>query len=72
MFSNYNNQLVKGNKPVLGLHPVPPKAFCIRDEFCGIILRLRIHKGVEGTWDRDEAEERKERTVMIIYYCLQR
>lgn len=45
----------------MGLHPVPPKAFCIRDEFYGIILRLRIHKGVESTWGRDEAEERKER-----------
>lgn len=44
----------------MGLHPVPLKAFCIRDEFCGITLRLRIHKGVESTWGRHEAE-RKER-----------
>lgn len=56
----------------MGLHPVPLKAFCIRDEFCGITLRLRIHKGAENTWGRDEAEERKERDQDSNYLLLLR
>lgn len=49
----------------MGLHPVPPEAFCIREDYlCGILFRLRIHHGTGSARGSDEAGEKRTRTTM--------